>query len=95
MMGLTVPLLLLIPTGRSTKEFTERIFSGDDGEDSTTAPTGASGFGKTTLLGVLAGLEEADRGDILIDGKPCPLNFLAAWPFLGLTPDLLQRSESG
>ncbi|TKT76159.1 ABC transporter ATP-binding protein [Aquamicrobium sp. LC103] len=31
---------------------------------------GASGSGKTTLLRVLAGLETADGGEVLIDGRP-------------------------
>ena len=31
---------------------------------------GASGSGKTTLLRVLAGLEAADGGEVLIDGRP-------------------------
>src|SRR4029079_16663320 len=31
---------------------------------------GPSGCGKTTTLRAIAGLEEIDRGDILIDGKP-------------------------
>ena len=31
---------------------------------------GASGSGKTTLLRVLAGLETADGGEVLIDGEP-------------------------
>ncbi|MBO0662438.1 ABC transporter ATP-binding protein [Jiella sp. MQZ9-1] len=34
------------------------------------AIVGASGAGKTTLLRILAGLETADTGDILIDGEP-------------------------
>jgi ABC-type nitrate/sulfonate/bicarbonate transport system ATPase subunit len=34
------------------------------------AVVGASGSGKTTLLRVLAGLEAADSGEVLIDGKP-------------------------
>lgn len=34
------------------------------------AIVGPSGCGKTTLLRVLAGLEPADRGDVLIDGHP-------------------------
>lgn len=34
------------------------------------AIVGASGSGKTTLLRVLAGLEYADGGDVLIDGRP-------------------------
>ncbi len=33
------------------------------------AIVGASGSGKTTLLRILAGLEHADRGDVLIDGR--------------------------
>lgn len=32
---------------------------------------GPSGCGKTTLLRIIAGLETADRGKILIDGKDC------------------------
>ena len=32
--------------------------------------TGPSGCGKTTTLRAIAGLEEIDSGDILIDGKP-------------------------
>ena len=31
---------------------------------------GPSGCGKTTTLRAIAGLEEIDSGDILIDGKP-------------------------
>src|SRR6478672_8587475 len=31
---------------------------------------GPSGCGKTTTLRAIAGLEEIDKGDILIDGKP-------------------------
>ena len=31
---------------------------------------GPSGCGKTTTLRAIAGLEEIDRGEILIDGKP-------------------------
>src|ERR1700682_6543699 len=31
---------------------------------------GPSGCGKTTTLRAIAGLEDVDRGDILIDGKP-------------------------
>src|ERR687891_236711 len=31
---------------------------------------GPSGCGKTTTLRAIAGLEEIDRGDILIDGRP-------------------------
>src|ERR1043166_675561 len=31
---------------------------------------GPSGCGKSTLLNVLAGFERADRGDVLIDGRP-------------------------
>jgi NitT/TauT family transport system ATP-binding protein/sulfonate transport system ATP-binding protein len=34
------------------------------------AIVGASGSGKTTLLRVLAGLETADDGEVLIDGEP-------------------------
>lgn len=34
------------------------------------AIVGASGSGKTTLLRVLAGLEAADDGEVLIDGRP-------------------------
>jgi len=34
------------------------------------AIVGASGSGKTTLLRVLAGLEKADAGEVLIDGNP-------------------------
>ncbi|OLP46718.1 ABC transporter ATP-binding protein [Rhizobium oryziradicis] len=34
------------------------------------AIVGASGSGKTTLLRVLAGLEYADGGEVLIDGRP-------------------------
>ena len=34
------------------------------------AIVGASGSGKTTLLRILAGLDSADGGDVLIDGKP-------------------------
>lgn len=34
------------------------------------AIVGASGSGKTTLLRVLAGLEAADRGSVLVDGRP-------------------------
>ncbi|KLK92981.1 sulfonate ABC transporter ATP-binding protein [Microvirga vignae] len=34
------------------------------------AIVGASGSGKTTLLRILAGLEPADGGDVLIDGAP-------------------------
>lgn len=33
---------------------------------------GKSGCGKTTLARILAGLDEADRGEILLDGKPAP-----------------------
>jgi len=39
-----------------------------DGES--LAIVGASGSGKTTLLRVLAGLETADAGEVLIDGTP-------------------------
>jgi NitT/TauT family transport system ATP-binding protein len=31
---------------------------------------GPSGCGKTTTLNIIAGLEQADRGDVLIDGRP-------------------------
>lgn len=31
---------------------------------------GPSGCGKTTALNIIAGLEQADRGEVLIDGKP-------------------------
>jgi ABC-type nitrate/sulfonate/bicarbonate transport system ATPase subunit len=31
---------------------------------------GPSGCGKSTLLSVLAGFERADRGDVLVDGRP-------------------------
>ena len=31
---------------------------------------GPSGCGKTTALNIIAGLEKADRGDVLIDGQP-------------------------
>lgn len=34
------------------------------------ALTGPSGSGKTVLLGVLAGLARADRGTVLLDGRP-------------------------
>lgn len=34
------------------------------------AIVGASGSGKTTLLRVLAGLEAADQGEVVIDGRP-------------------------
>ena len=34
------------------------------------AIVGPSGCGKSTLLKVLAGFEQPDRGDVLIDGRP-------------------------
>ena len=47
-----------------------------DGIDLTIEPgefvaiVGASGCGKSTLLRLISGLETADRGDILLDGRP-------------------------
>ena len=35
------------------------------------AVLGFSGAGKTTLVSAIAGLIEADSGDILIKGRPC------------------------
>lgn len=34
---------------------------------------GPSGCGKTTLLRIIAGLESADKGEIIIDGKDCTM----------------------
>ncbi|MBS3948706.1 MAG: ATP-binding cassette domain-containing protein, partial [Dethiobacter sp.] len=34
---------------------------------------GPSGCGKTTLLRIMAGLETADRGKVIIDGKDCTM----------------------
>ena len=46
---------------------------------------GPSGCGKTTTLRAIAGLEEIDRGDILIDGKAvqslCPADRDIAFVF--------------
>ena len=33
---------------------------------------GPSGGGKSTMLNILAGLERADRGEVLMDGRPIP-----------------------
>src|SRR5947207_11523892 len=43
-------------------------FTVGDGEF--VAIVGPSGCGKSTLLNVLAGFEQADRGEVLIDGRP-------------------------
>ena len=43
-------------------------FTVGDGEF--VAIVGPSGCGKSTLLNVLAGFEPADRGEVLIDGRP-------------------------
>ncbi|MBV8084168.1 MAG: ABC transporter ATP-binding protein, partial [Chloroflexi bacterium] len=40
------------------------------GEQEFVAILGPSGCGKTTLARILAGIETADRGDILLDGQP-------------------------
>src|SRR4029453_9448722 len=42
----------------------------DVGSGQCVAIVGASGAGKTALLRILAGLEPADGGDVLIDGAP-------------------------
>jgi ABC-type nitrate/sulfonate/bicarbonate transport system ATPase subunit len=40
------------------------------GEGEFVSIVGPSGCGKSTLLNVLAGFEQADRGEVLIDGRP-------------------------
>jgi len=40
------------------------------GENEFVSLVGASGCGKSTLLSIIAGLQSADRGVILVDGKP-------------------------
>ncbi|HEX6511013.1 MAG TPA: ATP-binding cassette domain-containing protein, partial [Chloroflexota bacterium] len=40
------------------------------GEQEFVSVLGPSGCGKTTLARILAGIEPADRGQVLLDGKP-------------------------
>lgn len=49
------------------RDFTLRV---DDGE--AVVLLGPTGSGKTTVLRLIAGLEEPTSGDILLDGKPAP-----------------------
>src|SRR5690349_23131769 len=55
---------------------------------------GPSGCGKTTTLRAIAGLEEIDRGDILIDGKavqslcPADRDIAFVFQFFALYPHL-------
>jgi ABC-2 type transport system ATP-binding protein len=48
---------------------------------------GPNGIGKSTLLAVLAGAEEADSGAIWIDGQPLRQSPVAAKARLAYTPD--------
>lgn len=58
-----------------------------------------SGFGKTTLCKLLAGYEEPERGEILLDGKQlqsykryCPVQMIWQHPEQAVNPRLRMRS---
>lgn len=52
---------------------------------------GPNGFGKTTLLNIIAGFSKPDRGDILIDGKSVSL--VETHVDIGYMQDVLMISE--
>lgn len=57
-----------------------------------------SGFGKTTFCKILAGYEEPDSGEVLLEGKPlsawkgyCPVQMIWQHPELSVNPRLKMR----
>lgn len=57
-----------------------------------------SGFGKTTFCKILAGYEKADKGEVLLDGKPlsaygsyCPVQMIWQHPEQAVNPRLRMR----
>lgn len=57
-----------------------------------------SGFGKTTFCKILAGYEDPDSGEVLLDGKPlsawkgyCPVQMIWQHPELSVNPRLKMR----
>ncbi len=60
--------------------------------------TAPSGFGKTTCCKILAGYEQPDSGQVLVDGRPlssykgyCPVQMIWQHPELSVNPRLKMR----
>lgn len=65
--------------------------------DERVALSAPSGFGKTTLCRLLAGYEQPQQGEILVDGKPlpkrgvCPVQLILQHPETAIDPRLRLR----